>query len=37
MKRPDRMASEGIVSQNLGQQPEAAYTLLARGPDAIDA
>ncbi len=36
MKRPDRMASEGIVSQNLGQQPEAAYKLLARGPDAVD-
>ena len=36
-KRLDRMASEGIVSQNLGQQPEAAYTLLARGPDDIDA
>ena len=36
-KRPDRMASEGIVSQNLGQQPETAYTLLARGPDAIGA
>ena len=37
MKRPDRMAREGIVSQNLGQQPETAYTLLAHGPDAIDA
>ena len=37
LKRRDRMAREGIVSQNLGQQPEAAYTLLARGPDDIDA
>ena len=37
MKRLDRMAREGIVSQNLGQRPEAAYRLLARGPDAIDA
>ena len=37
MKRRDRMASEGIVSQSLGQQPEAAYTLLTRGPDDIDA
>ena len=35
MKRRDRMASEGIVSQNLGQRPEMAFTLLASGPDSI--
>ena len=37
LKKLDRMAREGIVSQNLGQRPETAYTLLARGPDAIGA
>ena len=37
MKRLDRMAREGIVSQNLGERPDAAYTLLARGPNAVDA
>ena len=37
MKRRDRMAREGIVSQNLGERPEIAYKLLTRGPDAIDA
>ena len=37
MRRLDRMAREGIVSQNLGERPDAAYTLLAHGPDAIDA
>ena len=34
MKRIDRMAREGIVSQNLGERPDAAYSLLAHGPDA---
>ena len=36
MKRLDRMAREGLVGQNLGRQPETAYKLLSRGPDAID-
>ena len=35
MKRLDRMAREGIVSQNLGQQPDTAYTLLAHGPASV--
>ena len=37
MKRLDRMAREGLVSEALGRQPEVAYKLLSRGPDAIDA
>ena len=37
LKRLDRMAREGIVSQNLGERPDNAYKLLAHGPDAIDA
>ena len=37
LKRRDRMARQGIVSQNLGQQPETAYRLLAHGPAASDA
>ena len=34
MKRLDRMAREGIVSQNLGERPDQAYNLLAHGPAA---
>ncbi len=34
MKRLDRMAREGLASEALGRQPEVAYKLLARGPDA---
>ena len=37
LKKLDRMAREGLVGQNLGRQPETAYRLLSRGPDAIDA
>ena len=37
LKKLDRMAREGIVSQNLGERPDTAYALLAHGPDAIDA
>ncbi|MCY3939264.1 MAG: restriction endonuclease [Chloroflexi bacterium] len=33
MKRLDRMAREGIVSQILGERPDEAYDLLAHGPD----
>ena len=32
MKRLDRMAREGLVSEALGRQPEVAYKLLSRGP-----
>ena len=35
MKRLDRMAREGLVSEALGRQPEVAYKLLVRGPTSV--